>query len=308
MGRFKDDRYPDVASFKAALLSADAQTFQPGSGALLPGPSSAGAPTLANMPSPPAVALDKLWLEAYEAYVFEQWAHAEALLIQVAALKPDYEDVQELLAKAHLHAERERGYAQMQALRAADAWLQVIDLFAKLPPDFPDPQQHRLWAAVRQRRDQHHKAALLARKNKAWREMLDRLTALLAEAPGDAAAIKLQAHAQAKWDEAERQRKEAERLEAARIQHLLPAMVEIPAGPFLMGSSDHPWGNTWEAGRCNSEEANIEGTTPVVQYPTGVSPYGALDLAGNVWDLMAELWPLRVAILAPLTASQMIAV
>ena len=44
----------------------------------------------------------------------------------------------------------------------------------------------------------------------------------------------------------------------------------------------YPWGNTWEAGRCNSKEANIEGTTPVGKYPTGASPYGALDMAGNV--------------------------
>ena len=48
-----------------------------------------------------------------------------------------------------------------------------------------------------------------------------------------------------------------------------------------------PWGNTWEAGRCNSEEAHIERTTPVGQYPSGASPYGALDIAGNAWEWMA---------------------
>ncbi|MEI6181260.1 MAG: serine/threonine-protein kinase, partial [Chloroflexales bacterium] len=45
MSRYQDDRYPDVASFKAALEFADAQPFQPGTAAPLPGRSSAGAPT-----------------------------------------------------------------------------------------------------------------------------------------------------------------------------------------------------------------------------------------------------------------------
>ena len=303
--------------------------------------------------------------------------------------------------------------------------------------------------------------------------MLDRLTALLAEAPGDAAASKLQAHAQAKWDEAERQREEAERLEreenlrrwqkeferleaerrqrekeaerleaerleaerleaerrqrleaerleAERIQRLLPAMVEVPAGPFLMGSTDqqiadaisqgvnadwvkiqkpqhtltlprywigktpitnaqfrpfvdsdgytnqaywdtagwqwrteqkrtqpsywndanfngdqqpvvgvtwyeamaytrwlskktglhfslpteaeweyaargskgliYPWGNTWDAKRANSSVSGIGKTTPVGRYPNGASPYGALDMVGNVWEWTRSIY------------------
>ena len=46
----------------------------------------------------------------------------------------------------------------------------------------------------------------------------------------------------------------------------------------------YPWSNTWEANRANSEEAGIGKTTPVGQYPSGASPYGALDMAGNVWE------------------------
>ena len=46
----------------------------------------------------------------------------------------------------------------------------------------------------------------------------------------------------------------------------------------------YPWGNTWEATRANNDEAGLKKIVPVGQYPSGASPYGALDMAGNVWE------------------------
>ena len=48
-----------------------------------------------------------------------------------------------------------------------------------------------------------------------------------------------------------------------------------------------PWGNTWDAKRANSSESRLNQTTPVGSYPTGASPYGALDMAGNVREWCA---------------------
>lgn len=45
-----------------------------------------------------------------------------------------------------------------------------------------------------------------------------------------------------------------------------------------------PWGNTFEKDRCNTTESEIKMTTPVNRYPTGASPYGVFDMAGNVWE------------------------
>jgi formylglycine-generating enzyme required for sulfatase activity len=46
----------------------------------------------------------------------------------------------------------------------------------------------------------------------------------------------------------------------------------------------YPWGAEFDKARCNSGESGIGHTTPVNQYPNGVSPYGCYDMAGNVWE------------------------
>jgi formylglycine-generating enzyme required for sulfatase activity/serine/threonine protein kinase len=47
-----------------------------------------------------------------------------------------------------------------------------------------------------------------------------------------------------------------------------------------------PWGNNWEATRANSNNPSVR-TASVGQYPSGASPYGMLDMAGNVWEWCA---------------------
>ena len=45
-----------------------------------------------------------------------------------------------------------------------------------------------------------------------------------------------------------------------------------------------PWGDTFDAGRLNSEDGGPFDTVPVGQYPEGQSPYGILDMAGQVFE------------------------
>lgn len=51
-----------------------------------------------------------------------------------------------------------------------------------------------------------------------------------------------------------------------------------------------PWGDTLDKARCNSFESGIGTTTSVGCYPSGASPYGAQDVAGNVREWTSSLF------------------
>lgn len=60
-------------------------------------------------------------------------------------------------------------------------------------------------------------------------------------------------------------------------------------GP-LTGSGDariYPWGSEFDPSRLNFGSQQRD-TMPVGSYPNGASPYGALDMAGNVWEWVAD--------------------
>lgn len=52
----------------------------------------------------------------------------------------------------------------------------------------------------------------------------------------------------------------------------------------------YPWGNDFDPTKCNTLEGGIGKTTPVTQFPQGASPYGALDISGNVWGWSLNEW------------------
>jgi formylglycine-generating enzyme required for sulfatase activity len=54
----------------------------------------------------------------------------------------------------------------------------------------------------------------------------------------------------------------------------------------------YPWGARFDPSRANTREAGVGDTTPVGVFPAGASPYGALDMAGNVEECTGSLYRL----------------
>jgi len=70
----------------------------------------------------------------------------------------------------------------------------------------------------------------------------------------------------------------------------LPSEAEWEKAARGTGGSIYPWGDEWDETKCNNRELDLGGTAPVGIFPEGASPYGCLDMAGNVWEWTTSLW------------------
>jgi formylglycine-generating enzyme required for sulfatase activity len=67
----------------------------------------------------------------------------------------------------------------------------------------------------------------------------------------------------------------------------LPTEAEWQYAAQGQDGRPYPWGAKMEPGRCNDK---LNRTTPVQAYPRGASPSGVLDMVGNVWQMMDDVY------------------
>jgi formylglycine-generating enzyme required for sulfatase activity len=67
----------------------------------------------------------------------------------------------------------------------------------------------------------------------------------------------------------------------------LPTGMEWQYAAQGMDGRKYPWGNEFDSTRCNNA---LNTTTPVDAYPHGGSPFGVMDMVGNVWQLTNDVY------------------
>jgi formylglycine-generating enzyme required for sulfatase activity len=64
----------------------------------------------------------------------------------------------------------------------------------------------------------------------------------------------------------------------------LPTKLEWEAAARGTDGLLYPWGEDFEMNNCSSLDAGSMSSTPIGSFPNGASPFGLLDMVGNVWQ------------------------
>jgi formylglycine-generating enzyme required for sulfatase activity len=95
---------------------------------------------------------------------------------------------------------------------------------------------------------------------------------------------------EAEWEKAARGGVEVVEQAIKVKPHELGDKVKTGLKPNPLPKRKYPWGDEGSENVTNCEESGINSTSAVGCFPSGVSPYGCEEMAGNVWEWTRSLY------------------